>query len=663
MKRLVFLLSFLMIIVQALAQNGEIYGMVTDESNNPFPGVVVKVTQNGLIKGGTTTEDDGTYSIKPLSLGSYDIEFSTMGYAKKQVTNVILSSATSVKVNAKMLLANCMSLQAVVVTSRPPVVHRVTSISSHDLTVVANRELVNLASTGANVYQSRSGSGLSIRGGRANSSVYMVDGVMIQGSPNQALATVSNNESYRKLAENDFKNVKANPLSTMSIDVDHASYANIRRMLNDGYRPPADAVRIEEMVNYFEYNYPQPEAKDPISMTTELIECPWNSKNMLLKIGLQAKTVDTKHLPPANIVFLIDVSGSMESEDKLPLLKSAFMLLTDQLRAQDKVSIIVYAGNSGMVLPPTSGADKAKIKDVLSRLEAGGSTAGGAGIQLAYKVAVENFIKGGNNRVVLATDGDFNVGITNDADLEKLVTSEKEKGVFLSCLGFGEGNYKDARMELLADKGNGNYNYIDNLDEAKKTLVKEFGGTIFTIAKDVKTQIEFNPEKVKGYRLIGYENRVLNTEDFKDDKKDAGDLGSGHSVTIMYELVPAKSMSKDVRPVGDLKYQKVFIDADPAKADELATIKFRYKAPDENVSKELEHIVYADVQDEASISLDTRFSASVALFGMLLSDSKYLRSGDYSKVLALANSSLGEDKESYRKEFVGLVEKAKKVIR
>lgn len=663
MKRLVFLLSFLMIIVQALAQNGEIYGMVTDESNNPFPGVVVKVTQNGLIKGGTTTEDDGTYSIKPLSLGSYDIEFSTMGYAKKQVTNVILSSATSVKVNAKMLLANCMSLQAVVVTSRPSVVHRVTSISSHDLNVVANRELANLASTGANVYQYRSGSGLSIRGGRANSSVYMVDGVMIQGSPNQALATVSNNESYRKLAENDFKNVKANPLSTMSIDVDHASYANIRRMLNDGYRPPADAVRIEEMVNYFEYNYPQPEAKDPISMTTELIECPWNSKNMLLKIGLQAKTVDTKHLPPANIVFLIDVSGSMESEDKLPLLKSAFMLLTDQLRAQDKVSIIVYAGNSGMVLPPTSGADKSTIKDVLSRLEAGGSTAGGAGIQLAYKVAVENFIQGGNNRVVLATDGDFNVGITNDADLEKLVTSEKEKGVFLSCLGFGEGNYKDARMELLADKGNGNYNYIDNLEEAKKTLVKEFGGTIFTIAKDVKTQIEFNPEKVKGYRLIGYENRVLNTEDFKDDKKDAGDLGSGHSVTILYELVPAKSMSKDVRPVGDLKYQKVFIDADPAKADELATIKFRYKAPDENVSKELEHIVYADVQDEASISLDTRFSASVALFGMLLSDSKYLRSGDYSKVLALANSSLGEDKESYRKEFVGLVEKAKGKIK
>jgi len=663
MKRLVFLLSFLMIIVQALAQNGEIYGMVTDESNNPFPGVVVKVTQNGLIKGGTTTEDDGTYSIKPLSLGSYDIEFSTMGYAKKQVTNVILSSATSVKVNAKMLLANCMSLQAVIVTSRPPVVHTVKSISSHDLTVVANRELANLASTGANVYQYRSGSGLSIRGGRANSSVYMVDGVMIQGSPNQALATVSNNESYRKLAENDFKNVKANPLSTMSIDVDHASYANIRRMLNDGYRPPADAVRIEEMVNYFEYNYPQPEAKDPISMTTELIECPWNSKNMLLKIGLQAKTVDTKHLPPANIVFLIDVSGSMESEDKLPLLKSAFMLLTDQLRAQDKVSIIVYAGNSGMVLPPTSGADKSTIKDVLSRLEAGGSTAGGAGIQLAYKVAVENFIQGGNNRVVLATDGDFNVGITNDADLEKLVTSEKEKGVFLSCLGFGEGNYKDARMELLADKGNGNYNYIDNLEEAKKTLVKEFGGTIFTIAKDVKTQIEFNPEKVKGYRLIGYENRVLNTEDFKDDKKDAGDLGSGHSVTILYELVPAKSMSKDVRPVGDLKYQKVFIDADPAKANELATIKFRYKAPDENVSKELEHIVYADVHDEASISLDTRFSASVALFGMLLSDSKYLRSGDYSKVLALANSSLGEDKESYRKEFVGLVEKAKGKIK
>lgn len=670
MKNILSIIAFLLISLQVFAQ-GEIIGTVTDEQNQKFGGVIIKVMQGGILKGGTISDDDGSYSVKPLKAGLYDMEFSSSAYVTKKIKGVKVISKQAVRQDVKMQVSASNELQSVVIKGKPPVVNKVRVTSSEQMERAPTRNIVDMASLGPNVKQSRSGGALRIGGARHDGTVYMVDGQAVQGSNtnyssgNQSQPEKrrrpSDGESYSTVRENDFMNVKASPLSTMSVDVDHASYATIRSFINGGSAPPADAVRVEEMVNYFSYKYPQPKDDKPIAMTTELTECPWNEDNLLLKIGMQAKVVATDNLPSANIVFLIDVSGSMNEPDKLPLLKSAFRLLTDQLREKDKVSIVVYAGNSGLVLPATSGDNKKAINEVLERLSAGGSTAGGAGIELAYKVAAENFIKGGNNRVVLATDGDFNVGISSESDLEKLIVSKREKGIFLSCLGFGSGNYQDSKMEILADKGNGNYNYIDNIDEAKKTLVKEFGGTLFTVAKDVKTQIEFNPDRVKGYRLIGYENRLLNAEDFKDDKKDAGEMGAGHSVTILYELIPSRKFSKDSRSVSKLKYQNVEINTTPEYSDELATIKFRYKEPDGNKSKELEHVITANIEDLTMVSSDTRFSASVALFGMILSDSKYKKSGSFKTVLDLAENAESIDKEGYRKEFIALVKKAEQL--
>ncbi|MGI8636515.1 MAG: YfbK domain-containing protein, partial [Segetibacter sp.] len=355
-----------------------------------------------------------------------------------------------------------------------------------------------------------------------------------------------NREGYDKIIENDFLKVEDNPLSTFSIDVDAASYSNVRRMLNYGELPPAGAVRIEEMINYFTYKYPQPTHEDPFSINTEITKCPWNEEHRIVSIGLQGKQIPTESLPSSNLTFLIDVSGSMGEEDKLPLVKASLKLLTEQLRVQDKVSIVVYAGNAGLVLPPTAGTEKAIIIQAIEKLEAGGSTAGGEGIQLAYRTAAKNFLKEGNNRVILCTDGDCNVGVSSDDELETLIESERKRGIFLTVLGYGTGNYQDAKMQKLADKGNGNHAYIDNRNEAKKVLVNEFGGTLFTIAKDVKLQVEFNPAKVKGYRLIGYENRLLAKEDFNNDKKDAGELGSGHTVTALYELIPVNVQSEEL---------------------------------------------------------------------------------------------------------------------
>ncbi|HJT74805.1 MAG TPA: von Willebrand factor type A domain-containing protein, partial [Chitinophaga sp.] len=348
-----------------------------------------------------------------------------------------------------------------------------------------------------------------------------------------------NTEDYSPINENIFHTAKDQPLSTFSIDVDRASYSNVRRYLNNGNLPPADAVRVEEMINYFDYEYKNPTGKDPVAIYADMANCPWNPSHQLVRIALKGKTVEKESLPASNLVFLIDVSGSMSDPNKLPLVKQALKALVGQLREEDKVAIAVYAGAAGLVLPSTSGKDKTAILDALDKLEAGGSTAGGAGILLAYKTAAENLLKNGNNRVILATDGDFNVGVSSDGDLQRIIETEREKGIFLSVLGFGMGNYKDNKLELLADKGNGNYAYIDNFEEARRTFVTEFGGTLFTIAKDVKLQIEFNPKYVKSYRLVGYENRMLNNEDFNDDKKDAGDMGAGHTVTALYEIIPA----------------------------------------------------------------------------------------------------------------------------
>ncbi|CAH8282130.1 Ca-activated chloride channel family protein [Mariniflexile fucanivorans] len=461
---------------------------------------------------------------------------------------------------------------------------------------------------------------------------------------------LNNQESYAVIEENNFERTSLSPLSTFSIDVDKASYSNIRRMINDGMAIEPDAVKIEEMINYFDYNYPQPTGEHPFSINTEVAKTPWNTDTKIVKIGLQGKTYLNDELPASNLTFLIDVSGSMSSQNKLPLLKSAFKLLVNQLREQDKVSIVVYAGAAGVVLEPTSGKHKEKIINALDNLNSGGSTAGGAGINLAYKLAEENFKKNGNNRVILATDGDFNVGASSDKAMEKLIEEKRKSGVFLSVLGFGYGNYKDSKLEILANKGNGNHAYIDNMQEAQKVFGKEFGGTLFTIAKDVKIQIEFNPNKVQAYRLIGYENRMLADEDFVDDTKDAGELGSGHTVTALYEVIPVGVDSKYLKDVPDLKYTKP--EATKAYSNELFTVKFRYKKPDGDTSIEMVH-VQNDVVSEASE--DLKFATSVALFGMQLRQSKYQNNSKVEDVITLAKSGRGDDKDGYRSEFMRLV--------
>lgn len=469
-------------------------------------------------------------------------------------------------------------------------------------------------------------------------------------------------EEYKSIQENGFKQVKENPLSTFSIDVDAASYSNMRRLLNDGQLPPADAIRTEELVNYFSYNYLKPAGSDPVRITTEVGNCPWNEAHRLVRIGLKAREIPSESLPASNLVFLIDVSGSMYGPKRLDLVKSSLKLLINNLREKDKVAIVVYSGNAGLKLEATSGSDKQKIKDAIDGLEAGGSTAGGAGIQLAYKTARQNFMQGGNNRVILCTDGDFNVGVSSDKGLKQLIENERKSGVFLTVLGYGMGNYKDSKMQTLAEKGNGNHAYIDNMQEANRVLVNEFGATLHTVAKDVKLQIEFNPSQVQAYRLVGYESRLLNDEDFNNDAKDAGELGAGHTVTAFYEVIPVGVKNSYVGKIDDLKYQKKSKEeARQITSNELLTVKLRYKEPEADVSKKLE-IPLIDIKGD-NVSPDFRFSSAVAMFGQLLRDSDYKGRASYDQVISLAKQGLSEDEKGYRREFIRLAEAAKGLSR
>ena len=462
-----------------------------------------------------------------------------------------------------------------------------------------------------------------------------------------------NTEEYGHRDENQWQSPRRQPLSTFSIDVDAASYGNVRRFLREGNLPPKDAVRVEEMINYFRYDYPNPRGEHPFSVTTELSRAPWNPSHRLALIGLQGQRMSLGELPPNNLVFLIDVSGSMNSPDKLPLLKSAFRLLVNELRDEDRVAIVVYAGAAGLVLPPTKGDQKSRILDALDRLEAGGSTAGGAGIQLAYQVARDNFLSEGNNRVILATDGDFNVGVSSDGGLVRMIEERRQDGVFLTVLGFGTGNLKDAKMEQLANKGNGHYAYVDDLLEAKKVFVQELGATLYTIAKDVKLQVEFNPARVKSYRLVGYENRLLADRDFNDDTKDAGEMGAGHSVTALYEIVPADGDGgSDDGAVDPLRYQD---RPKSTGSGDWFTVKLRYKPPQRSISRVFERVVR---NDTGAPSTDFRFAAAVASFGMLLRDSEHKGEATFASVLASARSARGADEEGYRAEFIRLVETA-----
>ncbi|MEI7736198.1 MAG: VWA domain-containing protein [Ferruginibacter sp.] len=483
------------------------------------------------------------------------------------------------------------------------------------------------------------------------------DSVSVSSIQNIAQEEQFNTEGYGNIVENSFLAANQNPLSTFSIDVDQAAYSNVRRFIQNGVLPPKGAVRLEEMINYFDYDYAAPQNDDPFAIHTELASCPWNNQHKLVQIGLKGKDIVKDKLPPANLVFLIDVSGSMDEPNKLPLVQSSLQLLTDQLRENDRVAIVVYAGAAGTVLPSTSGNNKTKIKAAIDQLQAGGSTAGAEGIQLAYKIAKENFSANGNNRVILATDGDFNVGMSSDDELVNLIETERKSNIFLTVLGFGMGNYQDNKMQQLADKGNGNHAYIDNLNEAKKVLVKEFGSTLFTIAKDVKIQVEFNPEKVQSYRLIGYENRMLQKEDFNDDKKDAGEMGAGHTVTALYEIIPAGVKDAFSGKVDDLKYQTAAVSKNEF-ADEMLTVKLRYKTPTGDESKLMVHTV-ADENTAIEYTSDNfRFSAAVASFGMLLRNSAYTQQATYEEVIRRAKNAKGKDLNGYRNEFIELVQSA-----
>ncbi|QCK16388.1 vWA domain-containing protein [Mangrovivirga cuniculi] len=610
LSAVIFLLAF------NIEKTHKVKGVVTDQSGEGIPGV--NVVEKGTTNG-TVTDISGAYEIT-LPAQQAILTFSSVGYKTQEVK---VKGRNEINITLKQDVSK---LNEVVVTGMAVEMDEERKVSNSSIRIRG-------VASGVNPQQS----------------------YVIQNDH----YTNHNTEDYAVINENQFHKPEDQPLSTFSIDVDAASYSNVRRYLNNGLKPPTDAVRIEEMINYFNYDYKEPTDEHPFSINTEIADCPWQEGHYLLHVGLQGKRIPKENIPASNLVFLIDVSGSMGQTNKLPLLKSAFKMLVEELRPEDRVAIVVYAGAAGMVLPSTSGSDKEQIIKALDNLNAGGSTAGGAGIKLAYKIAEENFIEDGNNRIILATDGDFNVGQSSNGFLENLIVEKRKSGVFLTTLGFGMGNYKDDKMEILADKGNGNYAYIDNISEAKKVFVNEFGGTMFTIAKDVKIQIEFNPEKVAGYRLIGYENRKLNAEDFNDDKKDAGELGSGHSVTAIYQVIPIGGPADDfLKSVDDLKYQKGKSKG-RKYSDEWATVKFRYKKPNGFKSILMTQAIDITPGSFEETSDDFRFSAAVASFGLWLRESDFMGESNPEMVVNIAKESLGKDEFGYRHEFLKMVRSSK----
>lgn len=605
-----------------MAPPESVTGIVRDESGTPLENVSVYEKGN---KNGVMTDNQGAYKLK-LSTKTPVLQFSRVGY-ETQTIKVGNNSKIDITLKYSKQEWKEVAVVGYGAQKKHVMTGSTTTISTVPITAEATRQ----------------------RNYSAKSTLAL-DAIAAPEREDEF-----NTEEYDAINETGFQSPFHNPLSTFSIDVDAASYSNIRRFITQGSTPPKDAVRIEEMINYFDYDYPQPTDNTPFSVITELGAAPWNPKHKLLHIGLQGIKMAVTDLPASNLVFLIDVSGSMEDPSKLPLLKSSFRLLIEQLRPQDHIAIVVYAGAAGLVLPPTPGNEKMKILEALDKLQAGGSTAGGEGIQLAYATAKKHFREGGNNRVILATDGDFNVGVSDNSSMQRLIEEKRKDGIFLTVLGFGMGNYKDSKMEILADKGNGNYAYIDNISEARKVLVKEFGSTLFTIAKDVKLQLEFNPSKVKGYRLIGYENRMLRSEDFKDDKKDAGELGAGHTVTALYEIIPA-GVDTDFPIPDKLKYQNNKTK-NSSNSNELVTVKLRYKKPTEDKSQELSFAVKDQSGQQQSENF--RWSAAVAEFGMLLRKSDYAQQSSIQQVLSLANGAMGKDEDGYRKEFIQLVQRAK----
>ena len=612
---------FVFMIVDLSAQ---IAGRVIDkDTKDPIIFGTLTLYRNGQLITGTQTDFDGFFSLKEAQVND-ELEASYVGSVSKKI---LLTSLDTLIIE----LSGGASLDCVeIIEYRKPLIER---------------------------DNTSSGATITVHGSRKKNSNYYIDGNRISGCyPHQPNHT----ESYEHHKQNKYFDAKDEPLSTFSIDVDDASYANIRRFVSQGMRPPADAVRVEELINYFNYEYDGPKNSQlPFAVHTELGPCPWNNNYQLLHIGIQGDKIKTDHLPASNLVFLVDVSGSMRAQNKLPLLIQSLKLLVGQLDEKDMVSIVTYAGRAGIALPPTSGADKKTIVDALERLSAGGSTAGAQGIKTAYELAEKHFIDDGNNRIILATDGDFNVGVSSDDALEKLIESKRSSGVFLSVLGFGMGNYKDSKMQRMAQIGNGQHSYIDRLQEAQKVLVEQMSGTIHTIAKDVKIQIEFNPAYVQSYRLVGYESRILEHEDFNDDTKDAGDIGSGHSVTALYEIVPigADRPSPSIDP---LKYQKKKQQktTESVLNGELATVKLRFKQPKSSKSTKIEHIVSSSAAKAGELSNDFHWSAAIAGFGMLLKNDAYILDLNLSDVDAIASAHVGRDEFGYRREALTLIRSA-----
>ncbi|MFI5171653.1 MAG: von Willebrand factor type A domain-containing protein [Chitinophagales bacterium] len=613
-----------------LTGTATISGIITDaDFGNPADQVKIEISSS-LGKLETITGTDGKYTFEKLEAGSYKIKCTAKGYEEK-IENISLSEG-----EIKIL---DIQLSTSVITDSSQIQLSVDDVIEEEK---SERKKVKADAAGTVNYA------------EYNSYQPLVSDYDGAYDPEY------NTEEYDVINENKFKKVIGDPLSTFSIDVDNASYSNIRRFINYGQTPPKDAVRIEEMVNYFDYTYTQPKGNDPFSINYEMSECPWNSATRLIMIGLQGKDIDYSKAAPSNLVFLIDVSGSMQDVNKLPLVKKSLGTLVDNLNATDRVAIVVYAGAAGEVLASTSCSNKQAIKDALNRLEAGGSTAGGAGIVLAYDIAIKNLIEEGNNRVILCTDGDFNVGVSSNGEMTRLIEEKRKSGVFLTICGFGMGNYKDSKMETIADNGNGSYYYIDDDKEAKKVFTTDMRGTLFTIAKDVKIQIEFNPAMVEEYRLIGYENRILNKEDFDDDKKDAGELGAGHRVTALYEI---KIRNGQYQPNGinknkteeQLKYQTTEIKNDAYNTDEIMTLKLRFKDPGSETSKLIEKSLSKNMVPIASTSDNFRFASAVAEFGMLLRESEFKGDATYEEVIKLANSARGADTYQYRDEFINLV--------
>lgn len=646
---------------------GTIQGVVLSASDSkPLPGATVSVGKRGTTK----TDAKGAYTLKALPLGSYTVRVSAAGFKSLSIEDVQVIADSVQTANAWMYPSSEEEIHAIEPKEKQGAT--LDDISSAARPQTSASESFDGISFDKNSFD-RNGfnrNAAPVGGSRAAKDMGLLKSMkmptMPQGyAPQQEVfrdESGMNTEDYAHHNDNEFAAVSQNPLSTFSVDVDNASYSNMRRFITMQQLPPKDAVRSEEFINYFRYDYPQPRGTEPFSINTEISQCPWNTAHKLVHVGLQGRDIPLAQLPPSNLVFLIDVSGSMDSPEKLPLLKEAFTMLAKQLRPQDRVSIAVYAGSAGVVLSPTDGNDKAIIIAALDKLSAGGSTSGGEGIKLAYNLARQHFIKGGNNRVILATDGDFNVGVSSEGDLVRLIEKERESGVFLTVLGFGMGNYKDAKMEKLADKGSGNYAYIDNQRESQRVLVGQMSGTLYTIAKDVKIQVEFNPAAVQAYRLIGYENRMLAKEDFNNDAKDAGEIGAGHTVTALYEVVPvgvAWQNPSGNAGVDPLKYQTPQDNKRPnTSTSEMLTVKIRYKEPTGAVSKLLERPLPNIDMPLQSASNNFKFSAAVAEFAMILRESPFKANSSYTQVLRLARESLGKDTDGYRAEFVRLVESA-----